>query len=179
MKCAKLIFRHFLRWSANSSPWSNLSFLSLSQNTRHVGVFALNFVHVYFAPFDPFSAFCTWASHGHAAISSFDRHIPASFFLGNFFSLLHGPILSSFFSLSLWTPSPFSSQKNRIVNWLLNSWRHSVAPLLPNFAIPLTPFFRAGPLLYHKFENMVIFSSENLYSLCSPGNQHYPKIIQF
>ena len=38
-------------------------------------------------------------------------------------------------------------------------------------------FYRTYPLLYHKFGNMVIFRSENLYSLCSPGKQHYHKII--
>ena len=37
----------------------------------------------------------------------------------------------------------------------------------------MTPFFRTAPLLYHKFENMVICRSGNLYSLCSPGNQDY------
>ena len=40
-------------------------------------------------------------------------------------------------------------------------------------------FFRTDPLLYHKFENMVIFRSGNLYSLCSPGNQDYQIIIHF
>jgi len=34
-------------------------------------------------------------------------------------------------------------------------------------------------LLYHKFGNMVIFRTANLYSLCSPANQHYQKIIYF
>ena len=38
-------------------------------------------------------------------------------------------------------------------------------------------FLRTGPLLYHKFDNIVIFRSGNLYSLCSPGNQDYQKII--
>ena len=38
-------------------------------------------------------------------------------------------------------------------------------------------FFRTYPLLFHKFGNIVIFRSGNLYSLCSPGNQDYPKII--
>ena len=37
----------------------------------------------------------------------------------------------------------------------------------------------AGPLLYHQFENIVIFRSGNLYSLCSQGNQDYQKIIYF
>ena len=31
----------------------------------------------------------------------------------------------------------------------------------------------------HKFENIVIFRSGNLYSLCNPGNQHYQPIIYF
>ena len=44
----------------------------------------------------------------------------------------------------------------------------------------MTPFFhRTCPLLYHKFKNMIIFRSGNLYSLCSPGNQDYQKIIYF
>ena len=44
----------------------------------------------------------------------------------------------------------------------------------------LTPFFyRTYPLLYHKVGNMVIFRSGNLYSLCSPWNQHYQQIIYF
>ena len=30
-------------------------------------------------------------------------------------------------------------------------------------------FYRTYPLLYQKFENMVIFRSGNLYSRCSPG----------
>ena len=30
-----------------------------------------------------------------------------------------------------------------------------------------------------KFGNMVIFRPGNLYSLCSPGNQYYQKIINF
>ena len=36
-------------------------------------------------------------------------------------------------------------------------------------------FYRTDSLLYQKFENMVIFRPGNLYSLCSPGNQHYKK----
>ena len=40
-------------------------------------------------------------------------------------------------------------------------------------------FYRTDPLLYHKFGNVLIFRSGNLYSLCSPGNQGYQKIIQF
>jgi len=39
-------------------------------------------------------------------------------------------------------------------------------------------FYMTYPLLY-KYENMVIFRSGNLYSLCSPGNQDYQKIIHF
>jgi len=33
-------------------------------------------------------------------------------------------------------------------------------------------FYRMSRFLYHKFGDLVIFRSENLYSLCSPGNQH-------
>ena len=40
-------------------------------------------------------------------------------------------------------------------------------------------FFRTDPLFYHKFEKMGIFRSENLYSLCSPGNQDCQKHIHF
>ena len=40
-------------------------------------------------------------------------------------------------------------------------------------------FFRTDPILCHKFVNMVIFRSGNLYSRCSPGNQDYQKIIHF
>ena len=40
-------------------------------------------------------------------------------------------------------------------------------------------FYRTDPLLYHKFENMVIFRPGNLYSLWSPGNQDYQKNIHF
>ena len=40
-------------------------------------------------------------------------------------------------------------------------------------------FYRTYPLWYHKFGNMIIFPPGNLYSLCSPGNQHYPKVIYF
>ena len=36
------------------------------------------------------------------------------------------------------------------------------------FAKDLTPFFRTDVILYHKFENMVIFGPGKLYSLCSP-----------
>ena len=43
----------------------------------------------------------------------------------------------------------------------------------------MTPFFRTDPLSYHKFENMVMFRSWNLYTLCSPGNPEYQKIIYF
>jgi len=39
--------------------------------------------------------------------------------------------------------------------------------------------FRTDPLLFHKFGNIVFFRSGNLYSLCSPGNQDYQKIIHF
>ena len=38
-------------------------------------------------------------------------------------------------------------------------------------------FYRTYPLLYHKFGNMGIFRPGNLYSLSSPGNEHYQKII--
>ena len=44
----------------------------------------------------------------------------------------------------------------------------------PNDAV-----FSTDPLLYHKFENIVIFRPGCLYSLCSPGNQDYQKIIHF
>ena len=40
-------------------------------------------------------------------------------------------------------------------------------------------FYRAYPLLYHKFYNMVIFRWGNLYSVCSPGNQDYQRTIYF
>jgi len=41
-----------------------------------------------------------------------------------------------------------------------------------------TPFFTGRThFSYHKFVNMVIFWSGNLYSLCSPGNQDYQKNI--
>ena len=33
--------------------------------------------------------------------------------------------------------------------------------------------------MYHKFENMIVFWSGNLYSPCNPGNQDYHKIIHF
>jgi len=45
--------------------------------------------------------------------------------------------------------------------------------------ITKTPFFRTDPLLYHIFENMVIFRPRNLYSRRSPRNQEYQKIINF
>ena len=46
--------------------------------------------------------------------------------------------------------------------------------------LSLTPFFyRTYSVLYHKFGNMIIFRAGNLSSLCSPGNQHYQKIIIF
>ena len=38
-------------------------------------------------------------------------------------------------------------------------------------------FYRTDPFLYHKFGNMLIFRSANLYLLCSPGNQDYPFLI--
>ena len=34
-------------------------------------------------------------------------------------------------------------------------------------------FYKTDPILYHRFRNMVIFRSGNLYSLSSPRNQHY------
>jgi len=40
-------------------------------------------------------------------------------------------------------------------------------------------FYRSYTLLYRKFGHTVIFRSGNLYSLCSPGNQHYQKSIYF
>jgi len=40
-------------------------------------------------------------------------------------------------------------------------------------------FYRADPFLYHKFDNMVIFRPGKFYSLSSPGNQDYQKIIHF
>ena len=42
-----------------------------------------------------------------------------------------------------------------------------------------TPFFRTDPPVYHKFENMIIFRSGNVYSLCTPENQDDAKIIHF
>jgi len=39
-------------------------------------------------------------------------------------------------------------------------------------------FYRADRLLYHKFENMIIFHPGNLYYISS-GNQHYHKISYF
>ena len=40
-------------------------------------------------------------------------------------------------------------------------------------------FYRTNSLLYRKFGNTVTFRSGNLYSLCSPWNQDYEKIIHF
>ena len=40
-------------------------------------------------------------------------------------------------------------------------------------------FYRTHPLLYNKFGNMALFWPGNLYSLYSPGNQDYQKIIYF
>ena len=40
-------------------------------------------------------------------------------------------------------------------------------------------FYRTDPLLYHVFENVVTFRYGFLNSICSPGNQHYQKIIHF
>jgi len=42
-----------------------------------------------------------------------------------------------------------------------------------------TPFFRSDPLLYQKFETILIFWSGKLYLLCSPGNREYQKSIHF
>jgi len=47
------------------------------------------------------------------------------------------------------------------------------------YNIVLTPFFRTYPLLFYKFENILIFPSENLYSLCNLENQDYQQIIHF
>ena len=52
-------------------------------------------------------------------------------------------------------------------------------PELDNRCSASTPFFRTYQLWYHKFGNMVISRSENVHSLCSPGNQHYQKSIYF
>ena len=52
-----------------------------------------------------------------------------------------------------------------------------IMPVYPCTSTALTPFFRTDPLLYYKFGNMLLFRSGNLYSLCSPGNQNYQKII--
>ena len=41
----------------------------------------------------------------------------------------------------------------------------------------MTPFFILYPILYHTFVNMVIFRLGKSYSLRSPGNQDYQKII--
>jgi len=40
----------------------------------------------------------------------------------------------------------------------------------------MTPFFIGRT---QKFGNMLIFRSGNLYSLCTPANQHYQEIIIF
>ena len=40
-------------------------------------------------------------------------------------------------------------------------------------------FYMPYAILYHKFGNMVISRPENFYTLCSPENQHYQKIIYF
>jgi len=66
----------------------------------------------------------------------------------------------------------------------------SVLSMLLTFATALTDmliflpidrdrrrFYRAYPLVYQKFEDMVTFRSGNFYSLCSPGNQHNQKYI--
>ena len=44
---------------------------------------------------------------------------------------------------------------------------------------PDAVFYRTDSLLYHKFGNVAIFGSLNLYSLCSSGYQDYQKIIYF
>ena len=56
---------------------------------------------------------------------------------------------------------------------------NEAAPLFIVGRTALTPFFRAGPILYNKFENIWCFWSRNLYSLCSSGNQDYNKILYF
>ena len=42
---------------------------------------------------------------------------------------------------------------------LFTFWRQTVSEIFLSIArfLPVTPFFRMDPLLYHKFENMVIF----------------------
>ena len=71
-----------------------------------------------------------------------------------------------------------------------NIFVKSVLSMLLTFATALTDmliflpidrdrrrFYRAYPLVYQKFEDMVTFRSGNFYSLCSPGNQHNQKYI--
>jgi len=59
-----------------------------------------------------------------------------------------------------------------------SKWSSSMFPLWVGFAFlganwNDAVFYRTYSLLYHKFENIVI------YSLCNPGNQHYYNIIHF
>ena len=62
---------------------------------------------------------------------------------------------------------------------MTSSWKISIGKfLLENFDFKTSPG-KSNPLLYHKFGKMVIFRSGNVYSLRSPGNQHYQKIIDF
>ena len=104
----------------------------------------------------------------------------------------HWPSYSRFHTLMYWRnwSRHATNRKSRVCSWTksmitewclrcISQWHRCISSCPYSKTTTITPFFRTDPLLYHKFENMVIFRLRNLSSLCSPGNQDYNKIIFF
>ena len=93
-----------------------------------------------------------------------------------------------------WNPELGSTTFCHIFNFAEQKWKRGPDMKIPrsNFIMIDQPnrglviiggidavFYRTYQLLYHKFENMVIFQSGNLYSFCSPGNQENYLFVTF
>jgi len=68
------------------------------------------------------------------------------------------------FFVKNWLPSFFNLEIGEHSSFLVNNWKNSNTLQFLNSYDAV--FYRTN----HKFENMVIFRSGNLYSLCNPGN---------
>jgi len=108
-------------------------------------------------------------------------HVPLHIVIGTFY---HPIFQSVYISVNEFSQHPWIGTLDRIV-WVVmfcviyfNNSTGFLFITCINWNFDAV-FYWTYPVLYHKYENMAIFRSGNLYSLCSPGNQHNHKIIYF
>ena len=116
------------------------------------------------------------SSHFDDRTNPLEKHATAMFEKADF---APAPVAAQFFgNAGKEHMDKYGTQQRHFTKIAAKNKRHSVNNPFSQFRIDAV-FYSTDRLLYHKFGNMVRFLSGNLYSLCSPGNQHYQKIIYF